>query len=51
MRHRGMLLIGLALILMDIKRPRVANLLPALLIAPLIIVIGTALGIDLYPFS
>lgn len=47
----GMLLIGLALMLMDIKRPRVANLLPALLIAPLIVVIGTALGIDLYPFS
>jgi uncharacterized membrane protein YqgA involved in biofilm formation len=47
----GMLLIGLALLLMDIKRPRVANLLPALLIAPLIVVIGTALGIDLYPFS
>lgn len=46
----GMLLIGLALILMDIKRPRVANLLPALLIAPLIVVIGTWLGIDLYPF-
>lgn len=47
----GMLLIGLALMLMDIKRPRMANLLPALLIAPLIVVIGTALGIDLYPFS
>jgi uncharacterized protein len=47
----GMLLIGLSLMLMDIKRPRVANLLPALLIAPLIVVIGAALGIDLYPFS
>jgi uncharacterized membrane protein YqgA involved in biofilm formation len=47
----GMILIGLALMLLDIKRPRVANLLPALLIAPLIVVIGTALGIDLYPFS
>lgn len=47
----GMLLIGLALILMDIKRPRVANMLPALLLAPLIVVVGTALGIDLYPFS
>lgn len=47
----GMVLIGLALILMDIKRPRVANLLPALLIAPLLVALGTAVGIDLYPFS
>lgn len=47
----GMILIGLALLLMDIKRPRVANLLPALLVAPLIVVVGTALGIDLYPFN
>lgn len=47
----GMILIGLALTLMDIKRPRVANLLPALLIAPLIVVVGAAFGIDLYPFS
>ncbi|MBK8134910.1 MAG: DUF554 domain-containing protein [Chloroflexi bacterium] len=47
----GMILIGLALILMDVKRPRVANLLPGLLLAPIIVVVGTALGIDLYPFS
>jgi uncharacterized membrane protein YqgA involved in biofilm formation len=45
----GMVLIGLSLILMDVKRPRMANFLPALLIAPLIVAIGTALGINLYP--
>lgn len=47
----GLILIGLALILLDIKRPRVANFLPALLIAPLIVAAATALGIDIYPFS
>ncbi|MFP4323451.1 MAG: DUF554 domain-containing protein [Anaerolineales bacterium] len=45
----GLILMGLSLILMDIKQPRVANYLPALLIAPLIVAIGTALGVDLYP--
>lgn len=45
----GMVLIGLSFILLDIKRPRIANFLPALLIAPLIVAIGTALGVNLYP--
>jgi uncharacterized protein len=45
----GLLLIGLSLILFDIKKPRVANFLPALLIAPLIVIIATALGINIYP--
>lgn len=45
----GLLLIGLALVLLDVKRPRIANFLPALVIAPLLVVIGTALGIDIYP--
>lgn len=45
----GLILIGLSLILMDIKRPRMANFLPALLIAPLIVAVGTALGVNLYP--
>jgi hypothetical protein len=45
----GLLLIGLSLVLWDIKRPRMANYLPALLIAPLIVAIGTALGIEVYP--
>lgn len=48
----GLILIGLALVLLDLKKPRVANFLPALLIAPalapLFIAIGKALGIDLY---
>lgn len=45
----GLLLIGLALILLDIKRPRMANFLPALVIAPLIVAVTTALGIAVYP--
>lgn len=45
----GLLLIGLALVLLDIKKPRIANFLPALLIAPLLVVIGAALGINIYP--
>jgi len=45
----GMVLVGLSFILLDIKRARIANFLPALLIAPLIVAVGTALGINLYP--
>jgi len=45
----GLILIALSLILLDIKKPRAANMLPALIIAPLIVALGTALGIDLYP--
>jgi uncharacterized protein len=45
----GLLLMGLSLILLDIKRPRMANFLPALLIAPLIVVIAQAVGINIYP--
>jgi uncharacterized protein len=45
----GLLLMGLSLILLDIKKPRMANFLPALLIAPLIVALGQALGINLYP--
>ncbi len=45
----GLLLIGLALILLDIKKPRMANFLPALLIAPLIVVVAGLLGIEIYP--
>lgn len=45
----GLILIALSLILLDIKKPRAANMLPALVIAPLIVALGTALGIDLYP--
>ncbi len=45
----GLVLIGLALILLDIKQPRMANFLPALFIAPLIVAICGALGIAIYP--
>ena len=45
----GLMLVGLSLILLDLKRPRMANFLPALLIAPLIVVIASALGINIYP--
>lgn len=45
----GIVLMGLSLILLDIKKPRMANFLPALLIAPLIVAFGQALGINLYP--
>ncbi|MEP7289235.1 MAG: DUF554 domain-containing protein [Chloroflexota bacterium] len=45
----GLILLGLALILLNIKQPRVANFLPALLIAPLLVWIATLLGINIYP--
>ncbi len=46
----GLILIGLALMLLDIKKPRVANFLPALIIAPALVAAGQVLGINLYPF-
>jgi uncharacterized membrane protein YqgA involved in biofilm formation len=45
----GLILLGLSLVLLDIKQPRVANFLPALIIAPLIVAVATAFGIDVYP--
>jgi uncharacterized membrane protein YqgA involved in biofilm formation len=45
----GLVLMGLSLILLDIKKPRMANFLPALIIAPLIVAVSQALGINLYP--
>jgi hypothetical protein len=45
----GILLIGLALVLLDIKKPRVANFLPALLVAPLLVALAGALGLNIYP--
>ncbi|HVO68957.1 MAG TPA: DUF554 domain-containing protein [Aggregatilineaceae bacterium] len=45
----GLILIGLALTLLDLKKPRVVNFLPGLLIAPVIVAIATALGINIYP--
>lgn len=45
----GLLLIGLSLILLDIKKPRMANFLPALVIAPLLVAVAAALNIAIYP--
>lgn len=45
----GLLLVGLALVLLNIKRPRMANFLPALIIAPLLVALAAALGINIYP--
>jgi uncharacterized membrane protein YqgA involved in biofilm formation len=45
----GLILIGLGLTLLDIKKPRVANFLPGLLIAPVMVAVATELGIDIYP--
>ncbi len=45
----GILLMGLALILLDIKKPRVANFLPGLIIAPLLVWLAGLLGINIYP--
>src|SRR5690606_7350159 len=45
----GLLLMALALVLLDIKQPRVANFLPALLVAPALVAAAGALGISVYP--
>ena len=45
----GLILLGLSLTLLDVKRPRMANFLPALVIAPLLVAVATALGINIYP--
>jgi hypothetical protein len=42
----GVLIIGLGLVLLEIKRLRVANYLPALLIAPLVVAILTMMGVS-----
>ncbi len=43
----GLILIGLALILLNLKQPRVANFLPALLIAPLLVALVRLLGLQI----
>lgn len=45
----GVLLIALSLVLLDVKKPRVANFLPALIIAPLMVAAAQLLGINIYP--
>ena len=46
----GLLLMGLALVLLELRALRVANYLPALVIAPLLVALAGALGIEIYPF-
>jgi uncharacterized membrane protein YqgA involved in biofilm formation len=43
----GIMIIAIGLLLLDIKKIRVANLLPALVIAPLIVAALQAFGIQL----
>jgi len=43
----GVFIVAIGLVLLDLKRIRVANLLPALIIAPLIVAILTALGLPI----
>lgn len=43
----GVILIGLALNILDIKRIKVANMLPALLLAPLLVALLNTLGVPL----
>lgn len=45
----GILLLGLALVLLDVQKPRIANFLPALLVAPLLVTIAGILNIAIYP--
>lgn len=46
----GIILLGLGLSILEIKRVRVVNFLPALLVAPLLVALAQALGINIYPF-
>ncbi|MBP8974646.1 MAG: DUF554 domain-containing protein [Anaerolineae bacterium] len=45
----GLILIGLGLSLLEIKKPRMVNFLPGLIIAPVLVALATALGINIYP--
>lgn len=45
----GIILMGLALLLLDLKKPRMANFIPALLIAPLLVGVLDRIGINIYP--
>ncbi len=45
----GLMMMGIGLVLLDIKKPRLANFLPGLIIAPLIVAVTAALGINIFP--
>ncbi len=46
----GLVLCAVALVLLDLKKPRAANFLPALLVAPLLVLLAGLVGINIYPF-
>lgn len=43
----GVLILGIGFLLLDLKRIRVGNLLPAVALAPLLVVVLAALGVSL----
>lgn len=45
----GIILIGLGLVLLDVKHPRMANFLPALLVVVVLVAGADVLGINIYP--
>jgi hypothetical protein len=44
----GIIMLGIPMILLDLKQPRLSNFLPALVIAPLLVFLATLLGIQVY---
>lgn len=45
----GLMMIGLGLLVLDLKKITVANYLPGLFLAPLVVAVAAELGIDIYP--
>jgi uncharacterized protein len=45
----GVMLMGIALILLNLKQVKVANFLPGLITTPLLVLIATLVGINIYP--
>lgn len=45
----GIILMGLGILLLEIKDLRMANFLPALVVAPVLVAVAEALGINIYP--
>jgi uncharacterized protein len=45
----GLMMMGIGFILLDIKKPRLANFLPGLVIAPLIVAVAAVLGVNIFP--
>jgi uncharacterized membrane protein YqgA involved in biofilm formation len=45
----GIMLMGISLILLNLKPVRVANFLPGLIATPLLVLLATLLGINIYP--